>query len=380
MKNKRKLLYVITSYRAYILIEELIESFTFDFDVYLISSYSKNLENKCKKNGIKYFPTNMKRGYSLIFDLCSFIHSFYLLLKIKPDIINFSTPKASLIYSINSMLIGTKHRIYLIRGFKHEGLKGIRRLIQIFSEIICCKSSTKIIALSQSVLKLAINLKLTDKDKISVIGPGGSGTISKLFYPISKKDKFSLRRSFGIKDHFFIYGFCGRIIPRKGIEELVEAFIQINNLFRDTKLIICGRFEEFQKINPRIFNLIKSHQNIIKVTEMDHRKLVNFYQMLDLFVMPSHGEGFGNVLVEAAMCGIPIVTCKATGTVDAVKEDFNSTLVKIKDIKVLREILLSYKHNNQLCQIHSKNSLIWSAQFDRNKIAIEWQKLYRSLK
>ena len=113
---------------------------------------------------------------------------------------------------------------------------------------------------------------------------------------------------------------------------------------------------------------------------MDHKKLVNFYQMLDLFVMPSHWEGFGNVLVEAAMCGIPIVTSTATGTVDAVKEDFNSTLVKIKDIEVLKEILLSYKHDNQLCQIHSKNSLIWSAQFDRNKIAIEWQKLYRSLK
>ena len=145
------------------------------------------------------------------------------------------------------MLLGTKHRIYLIRGLRHQDLKGIKRLIQILCERICCSSATKIVALSKSVLNLAVNLKLTNKDKISVIGPGGSGTISKFFYPSNKQEKFNMRIKYGIKDSFFIYGFCGRIISRKGVEELVEAFIQINSLFKYTKLIICGDMRTLKK-------------------------------------------------------------------------------------------------------------------------------------
>ena len=51
---------------------------------------------------------------------------------------------------------------------------------------------------------------------------------------------------------------------QKRVEELVEAFIQINSLFKYTKLIICGRYENSQKIKYRTYEIINNHKNIIK--------------------------------------------------------------------------------------------------------------------
>ena len=58
---------------------------------------------------------------------------------------------------------------------------------------------------------------------------------------------------------------------------------------------------------------------------------------------------------------------------------FNSLLVRIKDIQQLKKTLLRYKEDIQLRENHSKNSLIWAAQFDRNKIAKEWLFFYNKL-
>ena len=88
-----------------------------------------------------------------------------------------------------------------------------------------------------------------------------------LFYPISKKDKFHLRRSFGIKDHFFIYGFCGRIIPRKGVLEIIRLLqdkaedvrllwgsnyvrVETSQTTLTTKLL-DGQFPDYQRVIPQ---------------------------------------------------------------------------------------------------------------------------------
>jgi phosphatidylinositol alpha-1,6-mannosyltransferase len=56
------------------------------------------------------------------------------------------------------------------------------------------------------------------------------------------------------------------------------------------------------------------------IGEIKELELVDHYRMADLFVMPSTGEGFGIVFLEAAACGIPVVGGNKDGSVDALCE------------------------------------------------------------
>ena len=204
-KNK-KLLYVLTSSISYILIEGLIEELAKEFKVYLITSFNPSIKSKCKQNNITYFSSPLKRYPSLLWDLVCFFHSFWLLIKIRPDVVNYSTPKASFIYSLSTFLFGIKNRIYLVRGIRHETLENSAKLIQINVEKICCILSTKIIALSRSVKTAFIKEGICKNKKTKVIGPGGSGVFDNRFSKPTIKEKKLSRKIFKVKKGFFVIG------------------------------------------------------------------------------------------------------------------------------------------------------------------------------
>lgn len=377
--NKPKLLYVLTSSISYLLIEGLIDKFTKNFDVYLITSFDLSLKRKCKKANIKYFSSPLRRNTSPIWDLICLIHSFILIWKIKPDIINFSTPKAAMLYSISSFFLRIKHRIYLIRGLRHQSLNGVSKIIQIYVERICCALSTQNVPLSGSVFNALKKIKLIDQTKFILIGPGGSGTLNERFTVPSYEQKIMARSKYNLKKDDFVIGHCGRIIPRKGIEELLKAFVNLRERIENVKLIFAGEYEDGSPLKPFLKNLIHSEEDIIYLGKIKHGELNDFYHTLDLLVSPSHQEGFSNVQIEAAMTALPIVATNITGSKDSTSDGFNGTLVEAKSVIALEDAILKYFKNKTFYYQHSKNSIFWSKKFTRSIVSSAWEAHYLNL-
>ena len=82
--------------------------------------------------------------------------------------------------------------------------------------------------------------------------------------------------------------------------------------------------------------------------EINETELVDHYRMADLFVMPSTGEGFGIVFLEAARAGIPVVAAGVAGSPDALLEGRLGRLVNPNDpaalVKAIEESLASKNH------------------------------------
>ena len=272
-KNKRlKLLYVLTSSISYILIEGLIEELAKDYEVYLITSYDPILENKCVNKNITYFSSPLKRNPSLFWDFICLIHSFWLLLKISPNIVNYSTPKASFLYSLSTFFLRVKNRIYLVRGIRHETLNSFAKHIQINIEKICCLSSTKVIALSKSVKDNFTKEGLCLKTKIEVIGPGGSGIYSSRFSNPSNIEKIMSRKKFKIKQEKFVIGYCGRLVTRKGIDELVETFKKLQTKYKNIFLLLAGSYSKDSPLKISTLESINTNQSIINAGYIDQSK------------------------------------------------------------------------------------------------------------
>lgn len=80
--------------------------------------------------------------------------------------------------------------------------------------------------------------------------------------------------------------------------------------------------------------------------EVDHIKLPEFYNSLDLFVLPSYFEGFGCVFTEAYACDVPFITCEGQGMDDYIaKDDRGKWLCKIQNANDLANKISAYmKH------------------------------------
>jgi glycosyltransferase involved in cell wall biosynthesis len=86
--------------------------------------------------------------------------------------------------------------------------------------------------------------------------------------------------------------------------------------------------------------------NVEFISEMDHTQLPEFYQSLDLFVLPSWFEGFGCVFTEAYACGVPFITCEGQGMDDLILEyERHLWLCKQQDpIDLAEKMLYYYQH------------------------------------
>jgi glycosyltransferase involved in cell wall biosynthesis len=78
---------------------------------------------------------------------------------------------------------------------------------------------------------------------------------------------------------------------------------------------------------------LEAHPRIILAGRVDDTAA--YYALMDVLVLPSHREGFPNVVLEAYAAGKPVVAARATGIVDAVRDGETGLLFTIGDVAAL---------------------------------------------
>jgi len=122
-----------------------------------------------------------------------------------------------------------------------------------------------------------------------------------------------------------------RLVKSKGIGELIEAFKLIGN--KNTLLKLYGDGPE----TARFKSLASGIKNIEFLGHVND--VVQVLQSSDVLVHPSYHEGFGLSLVEAEMCGLPIVACNVDSIPEIVKDGVSGILVRPKSSKDLAEAI-----------------------------------------
>lgn len=112
-----------------------------------------------------------------------------------------------------------------------------------------------------------------------------------------------------LKDKF-VFGNIGRLSIEKGIADLLDAYASLigrNTEFRsNTSLLLAGGGPLEQEFKEKIKEL-KIENNVVITGKFENPDLVKFYSVIDLFIHPSHAEGFGIVLIEALASRIPVI-------------------------------------------------------------------------
>ncbi len=283
-------------------------------------------------------PVKMSRGIDFKGAINGILTFYKLFKKNNFDIIQYSTPNAALYSSIAGAFAKIPVRIYGQWGIRYVTFSGLKKFIFKTLEKITCLFSTHVKAVSFKNRQFAINEDLCKKDKISVIGVGGTVGVDFKEFDIDKKQAYrkEIRRKYNISEKEFIFGFVGRLNVDKGINELIEAFKEIDN----AKLMLVGMLDNSYGPTKKNLEFIESNPDIIMTGNVPPSEVCKYLSCFDVLVHPTYREGFGKVLQESmAMC-CPIITTDIPGPSEVIENDISGILVPPQNAISLKNEML----------------------------------------
>lgn len=337
------------------------------YEIVVVSSDAPNTDAFCKRNGVRFVPLNIPRSVSpmaivkAVKSICSLIR------KEKADAVFGHTPVGALCAMIAARLCGVKNRVYYRHGLIYTTMKGLKHTIFKAEEKFVASLATSVINVSHSLSKLAVADGLNEAEKQYVIGHGTCGGIDaqNIFNPsLVDADKLLfIKKKLGFNDADIVFGFCGRICNDKGIPELVDAFELFQKLHSNikAKLLFIGRFDTRDGISEGKKQQIESNSDIVISGHIDKVEIPYYYSMLNVFVFPSHREGFGMCVVEASAIEKPILDSRAHGCVDAIVEHETGEYIDLSADGICKgmELMLDEELRGKLGKSGRKRVLEW---------------------
>jgi glycosyltransferase involved in cell wall biosynthesis len=160
--------------------------------------------------------------------------------------------------------------------------------------------------------------------------------------PAERSEKARLREGLHLPldKHIFVY--TGRLTTSKGIPELIHAWQQITQQHHNTLLLLVGSGADcFDDCEPQLKQFIAENDLQPYVTLAGAVTDVSPYlRAADVFVFPSHYEGFGLSIIEAMACGLPSVVTKVGVALDVLQSDKNGIAINSKEEDDLKSAIL----------------------------------------
>ncbi len=378
---KKKLVVGITAPGSVVLIAGQMKYFhDLGYETYLLGPKDQRVTDYCKVEECIHLPVDFEREIAPLKDIKAFFQVFKHLNRVKPDVVNLGTPKVSLLGMIVSRMLGVKKRIYTCRGYRFEHEKGLKRTLLILNDKLVCFLSHHVICISDSVRQLGLDNQIFSASKAILINKGSSNGVNLDLFQRDKIDQVAregLVRQFNLNDKF-VFGFVGRVIDRKGVNELYDVFEEMSKMYPEIVLMMIGPYEKSQLKDPNLQNKYESHPSIISLGKINQEEIPLYMTLMDVFVLPAWWEGFGNVLIQAAAMRVSVISTTGTGTIDAVSDGFNGILVPVEDKLALKESMIKMLKDQDLREEFGKNGLEWVKNFDRNLIWSEMNNIYKS--
>jgi glycosyltransferase involved in cell wall biosynthesis len=345
-------------------------------DVVVISSPGDRLRELEQREKVSTISIPMEREIRPLKDLLSLVRLYSTLRRLRPTIVNAGTPKAGLLGMIAAWSAGVPVRIYTLHGLRLETARGLKRFVLAVAERCASDLAHRVICVSESLRQLYVALGLTTEGKACILGKGSANGLDvNEFIPTARARDQSrvLRAHLGIPDGAPVIGFVGRFTRDKGVPELLDAFDQILGFFPDARLLMLGDFEDGDPIPESYAKRLSGNPRVIRAGHVADPP--SYYPIMDVLALPSHREGLGTAVLEAAAAAIPTVAFRATGIVDAVCDGVTGTIVPLGDVdsfaralqRYLSDDLLRLEHGQagrERARRHFRSEMIWDSLYE----------------
>lgn len=347
------------------------------YEVHLVSGDGTEVRELARNEGAIFHPIRIERRIGPHTDVFTLLRLVRLFRTIRPDVVNVGTPKMGLLGTIAARMAGVRRVIYTCRGLRYEHERGwIRRVLK-GAERVSGRLAQTVVCVGPALREQAVADHTFPEAKSVVLGKGSSNGVDPARVGPDRVDvhaRADLETRHDLRGRF-VFGFVGRLVDRKGVHEVVTAFERVQRAHPDTLLLMVGPHDLSQLSDPSILRRIDEHPSIRRTGYLPDA--ASAMSLMDVLVVPSWWEGFGNVFLEAAAMGVPVVTSNGTGCRDAVLHGFNGTVVPVRDIAALEGAMRRYVHDPETRASHGRNGQLWAREFLPERIWGGLDALYR---
>ena len=238
----------------------------------------------------------------------------------------------------------------------------------------CLQWTDLVITISESTKQDAINYLQISPEKIHVT------PLASRYYPnylsVEKQEQIKQSCEYNFNQPYIL--FISTIEPRKNITALITAFNYLKQKYKiEHNLVLIGK--KGWRYEP-IFQAIaeSTYQNYIYHLDYLSDDLVAlFYTLAEVFVYPSHYEGFGLPVLEAMKLGTPVITANSSSLPEVVGDA--GLLINPDDPIELAEAILQVISNSQLQQDLIIKGQKRAEKFSWHKTAKETLKAYSKI-
>ncbi len=329
-----------------------------------------DFKSRIRRRDVEFHALAKKAGR----DVSWYLDLWHLLRKLSPAIVhtrNLSAIEAQFV----AVAAGIRARIHGEHGRDVFDLHGKNRKYNLLRKL-ARPLVGHYIAVSKDLEQWLIDTVKVPPQRVSQIYNGVDTT---RFHPRAEVRNIG-PAGFASEDDFVI-GSVGRMAEVKDYPNLVRAFLRLleidSGARQHARLVIVGDGVSREACLNLLRDASAEHLAWLPGERADVAELM---REMDLFVLPSLGEGISNTILEAMASGLPIVATRVGGNPELVEDGHTGTLVPVADTESLTQALLNYFRDGSMRKAHGAAGLEKiEAQFSIPAMARDYIAVYEKM-
>lgn len=326
--------------------------------------------------GIRHIALDSStRGMNPFSDLRAARELWSILRRERFDVLHTHNPKPGVYGRILGRMAGVPIVVNTVHGlYATEDSPLLKRLVVYGLEAIASRFSDAELIQSPEDLELLRRLHLVPLWKLGFLGNGVDLDRFNSERAASKRD--AARSDLGVLPGDVVVGMVGRLVAEKGLPELIEAAGRVSD---EVQFVVVGP-EDPHKKDALSDDLLEAGRSE-GIRFLGMREDVDaLYGAFDIFVLPSHREGYPRAAMEAAASGLPLILTDIRGCRQVVEDGRNGLLVPVGDPAALAKAIDALADDDGLRERMGAASVVKAhAEFDERRVVDVVMDTYRRI-
>ena len=196
-----------------------------------------------------------------------------------------------------------------------------RRLLRWLGRVAGMHASC-LFCLTQDMADGVIGSRIVPRGKVRLIHNGIDVSVFQ-----QRHDRIAVRRSLGVPPESAVVGTVGRLTEVKNQELLIRAFVRVKRQIPEAHLVLVGDGPLERQLRDLAARL--GEGGSIHFTGYQPNS-APYLQAMDVFALTSRSEGMPQSLLEASVCGVPVIASRVGGLPEIIEHDHTGLLFEIR--------------------------------------------------